>query len=97
MARSTLQALGELVDLCSQRADLGQDVGFAITAALALRTRDEPARDRRRDDREQCQPAEQQERGDDGPTLSCGTTSPYPTVVTVCRAHHIPSHTVGNV
>jgi hypothetical protein len=31
------------------------------------------------------------------PTVSSGTTSPYPTVVTVSSAHHIPSHTVGKV
>ncbi len=31
------------------------------------------------------------------PAVCCGTTSPYPTVVTVSSAHHMPSQTVGNV
>jgi hypothetical protein len=31
------------------------------------------------------------------PALSYGTTSQYPTVVTVWSAHHNPSHTVGKV
>jgi hypothetical protein len=48
----------------SQLTDLGQELGFDIAAGLALRTRDDPARDRRRDDREQREPAEEQERGD---------------------------------
>src|SRR5262245_56017693 len=29
------------------------------------------------------------------PTTVCGTTSPYPTVVTVCRAHHMPIQMFG--
>jgi hypothetical protein len=31
------------------------------------------------------------------PAVWLGTTSPYPTVVTVSTAHHIPIHTLGNV
>ena len=31
------------------------------------------------------------------PTVLPGTTSPYPTVVTVWIAHHMPSQTLSNV
>jgi hypothetical protein len=56
-ARSTTETLGELVDPRSQLTDLDQYLGFDIARGLALRTRYEPARDRRRDDREQREPA----------------------------------------
>jgi hypothetical protein len=52
---------------CPQLTDLHQELGVDIARGLALRTRDEPARDRRRDDREQREPAQEEERGDGAP------------------------------
>jgi hypothetical protein len=59
MARSPLEAPGKLLDPCPQFAELAKELDLGIAAGLALRTRDEPARDRRRNDREQREPAEQ--------------------------------------
>jgi hypothetical protein len=58
----TVTALG-----ARRLGNLGQEFGFGIAAGLAPRTRDEPTRDRCRDDREQREPAEEEERGDGTP------------------------------
>jgi hypothetical protein len=62
--------------------------------ALSLYTRDECRSDRRGDDRKERNALHHHNRTHDPSHRILGVTYPYPTVVTVCSAHHMPSQMV---
>jgi hypothetical protein len=81
----------------SRRSSARLLLRLCLGVALRFRTGHKSRGDGRRDDRKKRDPLQHHKRTNEPAGRVLGVTSPYPTVVTVCSAHHMPSQMLEDV